>query len=268
MCGAVYANNLSYFICFFLVALFIIGMHQANNNLKGLKVDKLVVPLSPAHSSQTAWLWLRSSSNNNHIQVQVSCKDPHLKLSGTVPLVRSQSLGSFTISAHVEDRGSYQLKQLTLSSVSPLGLFYVWKKIPVETYYEVYPQPLHHTHPFPFSQEAEKDKTHAHYFQGEEFYQHRFYQQGDSHRHVDWKAFARGRPLLIKDFQSPQSSMIQLDLESLSGSLEEKLRKMSYWVLQCEKQRTPFVMRLDKSAAIASNRSDALRALAKYQGAS
>ena len=46
LAAASYGNNLAYLLCFFLVALFVIGMHQSNANLKKLKLEKIELDIS------------------------------------------------------------------------------------------------------------------------------------------------------------------------------------------------------------------------------
>jgi uncharacterized protein (DUF58 family) len=79
---------------------------------------------------------------------------------------------------------------------------------------------------------------------GDDFVGVRSYQVGESLRHVDWKAVARGRPLSIKQFSGGDGRELWLDEESLSGlPLEARLSQLALWVVRAEKEEVAYAFR-------------------------
>ncbi|MFK5088406.1 DUF58 domain-containing protein, partial [Klebsiella pneumoniae] len=58
---------------------------------------------------------------------------------------------------------------------------------------------------------------------------------GDSPRQVDWKAYAREAPLLVKEYAATGSELRMFDFSAL-GSLpvEARLEQLARWVVEAE----------------------------------
>jgi uncharacterized protein (DUF58 family) len=96
----------------------------------------------------------------------------------------------------------------------------------------VYPRPAPPGLPLPVSRTSSVDG--AGQGQGhDDFAGLRQYQPGDSPRHIAWKSAARGEVLLTKQFTGRAAAEIWLNLELLPASmgLEEKLSRLTRWVL-------------------------------------
>ena len=65
---------------------------------------------------------------------------------------------------------------------------------------------------------------------------------------MDWKAYARGRPLAVKQFTGGESQELWLDAEFLQRlPLEERLSQLALWVLNAEKAELPYGLRLGRA---------------------
>ena len=62
----------------------------------------------------------------------------------------------------------------------------------------------------------------------------RAWQPGDSPRHIDWKAVARERPMMTKQWTGAQDSVVMLEWNAIPLTDEEKARQMAKWVHDCE----------------------------------
>ena len=64
----------------------------------------------------------------------------------------------------------------------------------------------------------------------------RAWQPGDSPRHIDWKAVARERPMMTKQWTGNQDAVVILDWNSVAIPDDEKVRQFAKWIHDCEAQ--------------------------------
>jgi uncharacterized protein (DUF58 family) len=80
---------------------------------------------------------------------------------------------------------------------------------------------------------------------GDDFAGVRAYVPGESQRHIDWKAVARGQPLMTKQFAAETRGAVYLDFFELHfDNVEEKLSQLTLWVIEAERARQPYGLRL------------------------
>jgi uncharacterized protein (DUF58 family) len=61
------------------------------------------------------------------------------------------------------------------------------------------------------------------------------FRDGDSPRQVDWKAYAREAPLLVKEYAQGASELRWFDFAPLAHlTIEERLSQLSRWVVDAE----------------------------------
>jgi uncharacterized protein (DUF58 family) len=83
---------------------------------------------------------------------------------------------------------------------------------------------------------------------GDDFAGVRAYVPGESLRHVDWKAFARGRPLSVKQFTGGEGNELWLDAGQMSHlPLEARLSQLALWIVNAEKEELPYALRLGRT---------------------
>lgn len=117
-----------------------------------------------------------------------------------VPIAHLPPGGSTTIELVLPGRrrGRYSLHRARLASVHPLGLLAVMSESPASWSWVVYPTPL--------GGGQDPEGGGDDYLAGVrssntgDFNGHRPYQPGEPHRRIDWRAVARGRPLLLKEY--------------------------------------------------------------------
>ena len=95
-------------------------------------------------------------------------------------------------------RGVHTLDRVRLASVYPMGLMTAIVEVPAAWTWVVYPSPL-------TGGGGGKPADNEHLIgvrRGStgDFFGHRAYQPGEPQRRIDWRAVARGRPLLVKDY--------------------------------------------------------------------
>ena len=108
--------------------------------------------------------------------------------------------------------------------------------------------------------------------EGDDFGGVRAWRTGESQRHIDWKAAARGQPLLIKLWSGDADTTVVLDWDTL-GDLppEARLRQLARWIVQAERGGSQYELRLP-GGTLPLARGDAhyhacLRRLAEFPGA-
>ena len=241
--GAIYANNLVYLLSFFLVALTLIGMVQTHSNLKGLQVQKIELALSPEDSTGKAKIWLASENGDGHNQLQIQSYRKKDKFNFLLPQVLGKSLAVERFTFIAGQRGKKQLEAIQIASTFPFGLFYAWRIYKLKAEHFVFPKSEgSHLLPEASVRGDSIDKKMGQ--NGDDYTQHRKYQVGESHKHIDWKAYARGRPLLVKEFKEGDRNTFILDMEQVAGSTEIKLRQIVKWIESCEQRQLAYGLKL------------------------
>jgi uncharacterized protein (DUF58 family) len=79
----------------------------------------------------------------------------------------------------------------------------------------------------------------------EEFQTLRSYKPGDTPRQIAWKALAREKGLLVKEFGAMASTDLWLDYEALRGlGAEDRLSRLTWWVLEAERMQLSYGLKL------------------------
>jgi len=196
-----------------------------------------------------------------------------LQLAGEAPVhadIAARETREIELSMAAAQRGYQLLSTLTVASRYPLGLFHAWSRIRLDMNCLIYPQPAEGDLPAPRAR-CDSGRQAAQRTGCDDFLGYRRYQTSDSPRHVDWKAAARGRELLTKQFTNNESDQQWFDWDSLAGmDPEARLSRLCRWVLDAEDASFSYGLRLP-GGEIPISRGDAhkhrcLEALALYPG--
>lgn len=115
-----------------------------------------------------------------------------------VPHLAADGRASVELVLPPRQRGRHTLNSVRLASVHPLGLLAVMSEVPAAWTWVVYPAPLPGGREH--DQGGDDQLAGVRSSSTGDFHGHRPYQPGEPHRRVDWRAVARGRPLLLKDY--------------------------------------------------------------------
>lgn len=142
-------------------------------------------------------------------------------------------------------RGRLPLGRLRVFTTFPLGLFVAWSNVDLDMQCLIYPRPEagRVPPPPPRSGDAEGLETGA---GQDDFAGLRKYQAGDSLRHVAWKAVARGRPVMTKQFSGLAAGELWLEWDQLPPDLqtEARLSRLTRWVLDAGRAGHAYGLRL------------------------
>lgn len=241
-----YGNNMAYILCFLLSSLMMVTFLYTRNNLKGLDISNVLSqPVFAGDTLEfTFELHNRTRGRRTAVYVVVHGEQADDGISGPFsvePL--SRTTGKISIIA--SRRGRFILYRIILSTFYPLGLFRVEQHIRVNKVYLVYPRPVG-TRQWPETEIHEDEAAEGFYARGgDDFVGVRPYRPGESMHRVDWKAVARGRPLMIKDFSGGGSNQLWFDWNQLQGmGMEQRLSQLARWVLEAEQEGKEFGLRL------------------------
>ncbi len=167
-------------------------------------------------------------------------------------------------------RGEHEIRCFRLATVYPLGVMRARKRLASPQRYLVYPRPAGDSK-LPVDRALSLlAKRGTEMREGDDFAGVRAYVPGESQRHIDWKAVARGQALMTKQYAAEPSGLLYLDFGSLRlNDPEDRLSQLALWIIEAERARRPYGLRLPGSA-IAPSLGDAhfhrcLRALALFK---
>lgn len=259
-----YNNNLSFALTFMLASLGFVAMHQCQRNLVGLEVS--FAGVEPVHVTQPLEfrIAVRNRSKNSRYNVQIY-DGSNVSAIRNIPAGESRL---FSIEYPTRRRGLLALPRFGIRSNFPFELFRAWSWLHMDLEALVWPQQAKDTPLPPPARAATGHRQHD--ARGEEdFAGLRSYSDGDSPRHVAWKAYARSGELLSKQFAGADTSSQWFDYDLLEiRDSEQRLSILTRWVVDSERLQRDYGLRLPGTelppAHGDAQRQRCLRALALY----
>ncbi|SNR87961.1 DUF58 domain-containing protein [Desulfurobacterium atlanticum] len=149
-----------------------------------------------------------------------------------IPVVDNKSESSTFTELTFPERGRLQEIKARIVSPFPFGFFYIEKETVINADFIVYPTPLKTE--YPKSEEGKKgDEKKAIGSGREEIKKIREYVSGDEIKNIHWKVSARKGTLFTKEFEGKNTAKpLIIELEKLTGTLEEKLSKATYLAIK------------------------------------
>jgi uncharacterized protein (DUF58 family) len=232
LAGLNYANSLALFLTFLLAGFMLVVMHQCHRNLLGTEVVAALAPAVFAGSMGAVQLTLGNSDDAARMRLEAALPQGLRRLADLAPRSRQR----LDLPLVAPRRGLVRIGRLRLSTAHPFGLFRVWTWVHTEVTMLVYPHP-HGGLPMP-ADSARNAGARAHAGAGaDEWAGLRPFRDGDSPRQVDWKAYAREAPLLVKEYVQGASELRLFDFTQLhSLDQEARLSQLARWVVDAESQ--------------------------------
>jgi uncharacterized protein (DUF58 family) len=246
-----YSNNLVYGVLYLVASLTFVSLFHTWRNLASLEIEQVRFHPAFAREEVRVEIHVRNTGTVPIYALHFAVATPHMRARDAVPL-RHPDAGaqlapgdSRNLELHfpADRRGRYRIEALLVRTSFPFGLIGARFRVPLKASYFVYPAakgsdllPERHTG----GQSGFVFSTHG----GDDFAGVRPYQPGESLRHVDWKAYARGRPLSVKQFAGGDGRELWLDPAEITGlPLELRLSQLAYWIVLVEKQEVPYGFR-------------------------
>jgi uncharacterized protein (DUF58 family) len=230
LAGLNYANSLALFLTFLLTAFALVVMQLCHRNLLGTEVTGASAPAVFAHTAGAVQLTLASPGIQERGRLEAALPEGTLITADVAANCRQR----FDLPVSAAARGVVHLERVRLSTAWPFGLFRAWTWVHTPLQMLVYPRPRGSL-PMP-AQSGRRAGTHALSGAGaDEWMGLRPFRDGDSPRQVDWKAYAREAPLLVKEYAQGASELRWFDFAPLAHlPLEERLSQLSRWVVDAE----------------------------------
>ena len=150
-----------------------------------------------------------------------------------------------TLRFPAKQRGEHRISTFRLTSIYPLGFVRVSKKFASSQTYLVYPKPSGDPRLPMHRARSPHSRPQTELGEGDDFAGVRAYVPGESQRHIDWRAVARGQPLMTKQFAAEAEGSVHLDFSALRfHGAEERLSQLALWVIEAERVRRPYSLRL------------------------
>jgi uncharacterized protein (DUF58 family) len=228
--GLNYANSLALFLTFLLTGFTLVTMHHCHRNLLGAQLVAATAHPTFAQRDGTLSLTFENSSGSARFQIAAGVGDLPT-CAADVPAI---GFGKVEVPVPAPKRGIVLVDRLHLVTTHPFGLFRAWTWVHAPIEMLVYPRP-HGLLPLPAdvgNKSGERSLTNA---GADEWLGLRPFRDGDSPRQVDWKAYARDAPLLVKEYSASGAEVRIFDLSPL-GQLgtEAQLEQLARWIVDAE----------------------------------
>ena len=188
-----------YLLLFLLASVFLVSIPNTLTNLAGVTLR--VESAKPTFAGDEVHLpvEIMNMSRATRYGIEVVLPDAD-KTRERVDCIPRKSAARMTVRFFAHHRGEHKIGKLDLTSCYPLGFVRASKRFASNQTYLVYPKPAGISQ-LPTNQSRFADNwVQQSAAQGDDFAGVRGYVPGESQRHIDWKAVARGRPLMTKEF--------------------------------------------------------------------
>jgi uncharacterized protein (DUF58 family) len=259
----------AYLLLFALTAVFLVSVPHTLINLAGVTIALEAV--KPTFAGQEVSLPVEimngSRATRHGINVAPSGASRERKRVDRIPAGKAARV---TLRFPARQRGEHKIGTLYLTSLYPLGFVRVLKKFATFQSYVVYPKPAGELQ-LPLSRaRSPHSRSQADIGEGDDFAGVRAYVPGEPQRHIDWRAVARGQPLMTKQFTAEAQGFVYLDFSALRFTdMEDRLSQLALWVIEAERARHLYGLRLPGTeiapAVGESHFHRCMRALSQFQ---
>jgi uncharacterized protein (DUF58 family) len=266
--GLNYSNNTALFLTFWLAGFALVGVHRCHRNLLGIALQGATAV--PTFAGRAGQLELTLENPAPLTRLRIEADLPGITPSATD--IAATSAARLSLEVPTRARGRVLIDGLRLTTTLPFGLFraWTWVYLPLEVI--VYPH-ARGALPLPTVAGVTAGARIHGGAGGDEWLGLRGFRDGDSPRQVAWKAYARGAPLLVKEYCSASAPERYFDFERLASlDTERRLEQLAAWIVDAENRGEHYALTLpgvkfalDRGP---QHRHRCLRALALYGFAS
>jgi uncharacterized protein (DUF58 family) len=237
--GLNYANSVALMLTFLLSGFGMIAMHLTHRNLVRISVRAISTTNAFVGEHGALQLTLQNAADTPRIAIEAEAGDSE-RAAVDVP---AGGAARADIALPLPRRGRLDIDRFKLSTSFPFGLFRAWTYVHLRTGVLAWPVPRGRREPPPEAANSGNSPA-LHRAGDEEWSGLREFRSGDSPRQVAWGAYARGRGLLVKTYQSSAAHHRTFDLALVPGELEERLEQLSAWIVAAHARGERYGLRL------------------------
>jgi len=253
-----YSNNLVYAVLFLVASLSFVSIFHTWRNIASVQVEHVRVQPAFAKEDVRVEIYLNALAGKPVFGLNFARVGEESVFSRRpIPLIARDDRGfrvragdsrSIEVTFPSTRRGMYRFEALQVKSSYPFGLFAASFRVPIDMVYYIYPIPKGKD-TWPVMQPSGDSGSPYSLKPGDDFSGVRPHMPGESLRHVDWKAYARGRPLSVKQFTGGEGHELWLDAsEMIRLPIEDRLSQLSLWIVNAEKAEIPYALKLGRTS--------------------
>jgi uncharacterized protein (DUF58 family) len=233
--GMNYGNGLALLFAFWMAGFALVAMVQTQRNLAGTRI--VSVSAEPVFVGECVAISVAAAARGAVADLALSTDEGAATPSISVPD------GALRLQIATHRRGRWQAPALRLSCTAPFGLFRTWTWLSLDLSVLVYPRPAG-TLPMP-GVPGEDGGDGSMSSEQEDFAWLRNYRAGDSPRQVAWKAYARGAPLLVREYRGRRQAALEFDFSALQNpDTEARLSQLTRWCIEAASRGDAWTLRL------------------------
>jgi uncharacterized protein (DUF58 family) len=241
--GLNYANSTALFLGFLLIGFTLVAMHQCHRNLLGAQLVAATAQPTFAHRAGTLTLTFENPAAAARFRIAAGVADEPVAPTDLPAHGRSK----IELPVAAPRRGVVQIDRLHLITTHPFGLFRTWTWVHAPIQMLVYPHP-NGSLPMPTHYGNKAGARSVTNTGADEWLGLRPFRDVDSPRQVDWKAYAREAPLLVKEYSASGAEIRIFDFGALGNlQVEAKLEQLARWVVDAEGGGERYGLRLPDS---------------------
>jgi uncharacterized protein (DUF58 family) len=262
-------NAPSYLLLFALTSVFLVSIPHTLSNLGGLNtIAESPKPTFAGHEVSLPIEIVNESDAARHgVDLRLADDANARQRIDEIPAKKATRL---ILRFPAIARGEHEIGKLCLTSAYPLGFIKAKRLVSAPQRYLVYPKPAGDPKLPTDRKRQDRNRIQPEFGAGDDFAGVRAHVPGESQRHIDWKAVARGQPMMTKQFTTETDGALYIDLAAARfDNLEERLSQLALWLIEAERARRPYGLRLS-GVEIAPSLGDShfhrcLRALALFK---
>ncbi|HTE06304.1 MAG TPA: DUF58 domain-containing protein, partial [Planctomycetota bacterium] len=229
--GLNYTNSLALFMTFLLAGFAVVAMVQCHRSLLGVQLAAISAVPAFAGGEVRVDLTLRDVTPERAADLQLTIESAGHTATTLAALDHCDGgVAALSARSPAGERGVWRMGRARLFTTAPFGLFRAWVWIHADVAALVYPRPAGQLPPpaTPGDEAGSREQAEG----LDEWAGLRPFRAGDSPRQVAWKAYARGAPLLVKQYHGNASRLRVFDYALLPGlDQEQRLSQLTHWVL-------------------------------------
>jgi uncharacterized protein (DUF58 family) len=238
--GMNYGNGLALLFTFWLTGFALVAMVQTQRNLAGTQLH--AARAQPAFAGDPVAVTIAVTSRGAAADLALSIDG---ESAATAPAAQSID-NSLNLHIKARRRGRWHAPPLRLTSTAPFGLFRTWTWLRLDISTLVYPR-LAGDLAIPESPGADGGTANMVHSQDELAWL-RDFRDGDSPRQVAWKAYARGAPLLVREYRGYAMASRDFDFSSLRDpDVEARFSQLARWCVDAAARGEHWTLRLPDS---------------------